>query len=183
MFKLVDRELIARMGEARLDILVNNAGQLLRATIEQTSGPQFDEAFGLGIKAAFFVTRAALPRMRDGGRIINISSGTVRIATPGAIAYAMAKGALDVFTKTLAQQLGARGITVNSVAPGLTATEDLLHLIGEDRGFLESGAAQSAFNRIAQPEDIADVVAFAASEDARWITGQVIDATGGALLG
>ena len=182
MFRTIDAEAVKPGKEPYLDILVNNAGHLLRATIEDTTGAQFDAAFAIDIKAPFFVARAALPRMRDNGRIINISSGIARIATPEAIACAAAKGALNVFSKTLAQHLGPRGITVNAVAPGLTATDDLMQALGHDAEFLKVGAAQSALNRLGTPEDIADVVAFMASDDSRWITGQVIDVTGGAVL-
>lgn len=182
MFAVMDREIQLRTGAAQLDILVNNAGHLLRSSIEDTSSSDFDRLFEIDIKAPFFLTQKALPRLRDGGRIINISSGTARIATPEAIAYAMAKGAVNVFSKTLAQHLGPRGITVNSVAPGLTATDELLKMLGDNPTFLVEGAAQSALGRLGRPDDIADVVAFIASAEARWITGQVIDATGGAAL-
>ena len=182
MFEAIDRDLARKGSEPFLDILVNNAGHLLQATLEETTTEQFDTALTIDLKAPFFVTQAALPRLRDGGRIINISSGTARMATPGAIACAAAKGALNVFTKALAQHLGPRGITVNAVAPGLTATDDLLRMVGSDRAFLESEIARTALGRIGRPADIADVVTFIASENSRWITGQVIDVTGGAGL-
>jgi 3-oxoacyl-[acyl-carrier protein] reductase len=182
MFAAFDRALASRTGQCRFDILINNAGHLVPFPIESTSPADFDALFAVNVRAPFYVTQKALPRLRDGGRIINISSGVARIATPQAIAYAMTKGALNVFSKTLAQHLGPRQITVNSVAPGLTATDELLKMVGDDRTFLEAGAAQSALGRLGRPADIADVVAFIASEEARWITGQVVDATGGAAL-
>jgi NAD(P)-dependent dehydrogenase (short-subunit alcohol dehydrogenase family) len=119
--------------------------------------------------------------MPDGGRIVNISSLATRVALPGQIAYAMTKGALEVMSRTLANALGGRGITVNAVSPGSTDTEvtDLLHA-PETRAVL---SGLTALGRIGRPDDIADAVAFLASDDARWITGTVLDATGGAFLG
>jgi NAD(P)-dependent dehydrogenase (short-subunit alcohol dehydrogenase family) len=165
-----------------LDILVNNAGHLLQATLEETSESEFDAAIAVDFKAPFFVTKAASSRMRSGGRIINISSGIGRIATPGAVACSAAKGALNTLTKSLALHFGGRSITVNAVAPGLTATADLLKLMADTPEFLEAGAAQPALGRLGEPADIANIVAFVASDDSAWITGQVLDATGGAAL-
>lgn len=182
MFEAIDRELKQR-GETGLDILVNNAGQLVPGTVETLTGAQFDDAFTIDVKAPLFIVQCALSRLRDGARIINISSATARIVHPGAIAYAMAKGALDVFSKTLAQHLGARRITVNSVAPGPTATEEFLRMTEGDPEFVQNEKAKIALQRLGTPEDIANIVAFVASDDSGWITGQLIDATGGSLLG
>lgn len=182
MYETIDREL-ERRGESKLDILVNNAGHLVPGTIESVTGERFDEAFAIDVKAPFFIAQAALTRLRNGGRIINISSGTTRMVHPGVIAYAMAKGALEVFSKTLAQQLGERRITVNTVAPGPTATEEFLRLAEGNPEFVQHEKAKSALRRLGTPEDIASIVAFVASDDSGWITGQLLDATGGSLLG
>ena len=183
MFDDIDRELSTHLGATDIDILVNNAGQLVVGTIEAVNAAQFDKAFTVDVKAPFLIAKAALRRLRSGGRIINISSGTARVVNPGVIAYAMAKGALEVFSRTLAQHLGARQITVNTVAPGPTATEEFLKMAAGNPAFLEHAKSQSALRRIGTPEEIAHIVAFIASGESSWITGELIDATGGTLLG
>ncbi|MEV0297302.1 SDR family oxidoreductase [Nocardia sp. NPDC050710] len=166
-----------------LDILVNNAGiDGIREPIGGTDEESFDRVFAVNTKAPFFVTKLGLDRLRDGGRIVNTSTGLTHGAKmPQLIAYTMTKGALNVFTQTLAKQLGARGITVNAVAPGVIDTD-------MNAGWLRNPeteamvAGWSPLNRVGQPADVADIVAFLASEDSRWVTGQWIDATGGVLL-
>ncbi|MEU4549951.1 SDR family NAD(P)-dependent oxidoreductase [Nonomuraea dietziae] len=178
--------LTAGLGGRPLDILVNNAAcgnqDTVRAgSIDRLTPGQFDEVFAINVKAPLFLIQATLPLMPDGGRIVNISSLATRVALPSQIAYAMTKGALEVMSRTLANALGARGITVNTVSPGSTDTDvtDTLHN-PEIRTILTD---LTALGRIGQPADIADAVAFLASDDARWITGNVLDATGGAYLG
>ncbi|MEU3739060.1 MULTISPECIES: SDR family oxidoreductase [unclassified Streptomyces] len=163
-----------------LDILVNNAGIGLYGLVGEVQEADYDRVFAVNVKAPFFIIQKGLDRLRDGGRIINISSGVTRIAFPITIGYSMTKGALNVLTHTLAQDLGPRGITVNSVAPGIIETEMMDGLPEERRAEM---AGYSTFDRIGQPRDVADIVAFVASDDARWITGQLIDATGGSVLG
>ncbi|WP_051716753.1 glucose 1-dehydrogenase [Streptomyces megasporus] len=167
-----------------LDVLVNNAG--ITGKREPLSGmtpEDFDRVFAVNTKAPFFITRLALERLRDGGRIVNVSTNLTRGNTvPALISYAMSKGALDAFTLTLARELGPRRITVNAVAPGAVDTDmNADWLRGNDEARRQT-AAQSALGRVGEPRDIADVVAFLASDDSRWITGQWLDATGGALL-
>jgi 3-oxoacyl-[acyl-carrier protein] reductase len=164
-----------------VDIIVNNAGIAVYAPIGAVTDQDFDEVFAVNAKAPFFILQHGLSRLRDNGRIINISSGAARIAVPMTIAYSMTKGALNVLTHTLALELGPRGITVNSVAPGVVDT-DLTFWLADPK-MREQATAMSALQRVADPADIADVVAFLASPDARSITGQTIDATGGTLLG
>lgn len=176
-----DAGLHARSAPPGLDVLVNNAAIGGSERIEDLTPEQFDQLFAVNVKAPFFIVQQGLSRIRDGGRIINISSGVTRIAYPETIAYSMTKGALNTFNLTLAKDLGARGITVNAVAPGITEAGTNAQL-REDPQALARAAGYSAFNRIGYPEDIADVVAFVASADARWITGQILDATGGAQL-
>jgi len=177
----VEAGLRERTGEFALDILVNNAAT--GAGSISTAAPEdFDRVFAINVKAPFFLVQRLLPALRDGGRIVNISSADTRIALPFELAYSMTKGALDVFTRSLAQDLGGRGITVNGVAPGPTPTASTAHLFADER--MRAGtAAVTALGRIAEPADVADVVAFLASADARWVTGQVLDATGGMFLG
>jgi len=181
LFQLLDAQLIKRTGSNRFDILINNAAIAPDTAVENTTEAVFDEVFDLNVKVPFFMSQKALPRLRDGGRIINISSGATRIALPQKAAYAMTKGALDILTLELAKQLGPRGITVNSLAPGFTETDMSADLLNkpEVRQFAVSA---SALGRIGQPDDIAGAAAFLASDDGRWVTGQYIDVTGGAQL-
>ncbi|MEU1021442.1 SDR family oxidoreductase [Streptomyces sp. NPDC005904] len=163
-----------------LDILVNNAGIGLYARVGEVREADYDRVFAVNAKAPFFIVQRGLDRLRDGGRIITISSGVTRIAFPITVAYSMTKGAVNVMTHTLAQELGPRGITVNAVAPGIIETEMMDGAPEETRAEM---AGYSTFDRIGRPADVADIVAFVASDDARWITGQYIDATGGSALG
>lgn len=168
--------------EPGLDVLVNNAGIVVPKSIEAVTPEEFDNIFAVNVKAPFFIVQQGLSRIRDGGRIVNIGSGVTRIAYPPTIAYSMAKGALGTFSRTLAKALGERNITVNSVAPGFVDTDINNHWLRNNPMAWAYAAGSSVFRRIGQPADIADVVAFIASTDARWISGQTIDATGGAQL-
>ncbi|MFB4310298.1 SDR family oxidoreductase [Actinomadura sp. GTD37] len=167
-------------GEVKLDILVNNAGIMGGAAPEHTGPEQFDELVAVNAKAPFFLIQRVLPIMPDGGRVINISSGLTRVANPQEIAYAMTKAAVEMLALHYAKYLGPRGITVNSVAPGITRNGDPAFGVPEA---VAQMAALSAFNRVGEPADIADVVGFLASDEARWITGAFLDATGGTLAG
>ncbi|NEB35827.1 SDR family oxidoreductase [Streptomyces sp. SID14515] len=165
-----------------LDILVNNAGIGASRNFTEIGEEEYDRLFTVNTKAPFFLTQSGLDRLRDGGRVINISTGLSHAAMmPDLIAYAMTKGALDVFTRYLSKVLGERGITVNAVAPGIVDTDanaDWLH--SGDEAWA-GAAALSALGRVGTPADIADVVAFLASDGGRWITGHWIDTTGGSL--
>ncbi|MFG2717605.1 SDR family oxidoreductase [Streptomyces sp. NPDC048416] len=165
-----------------LDVLVNNAGIGRPAPFGEVTDAAYDRHFGVNVKAPFFVAQLGLSRLRDNGRIINISSGLSRAAMmPDQITYAMTKGALDVFTRYLSKSVGTRGITVNAVAPGIIDTDINADWLRTDDAARAHAADYSVFGRVGEPSDIADVVAFLASEDARWITGQWLDATGGSL--
>lgn len=165
----------------RLDILVNNAGIADgRGTIETVDAGSLTRLVAVNTLAPFFVTKLALPRISEGGRIVNVSTHlTQGAAQADLIGYAMTKGAIDVFTATLGKQLGERGITVNAVAPGVVDTDMNAAWLDHARDMV---AELSPLGRVAEPSDIGDVVAFLASDDSRWITGQHIDASGGALL-
>ncbi|MCM3883321.1 SDR family oxidoreductase [Frankia sp. R82] len=165
-----------------VDILVNNAGISSSSDLVGTGVDEFDRVFAVNVRAPFFVIQGALGRLRDGGRVINISSGATRIAAPSMVTYAMSKSALNTLSYTLAAQLGGRGITVNSVSPGIVDVDSNAAWLRDDPEQLAVWGSFSAFNRVGQPADIADVVAFVASDEARWITGQTVDATGGAHL-
>ncbi|MGK2908253.1 MAG: SDR family oxidoreductase [Sphingobium sp.] len=164
-----------------LDILVNNAGVGAGGTILDTEEASFDRLFAVDVKAPFFVTQRVLPLLVDHGRIINISSVVSMAAYPTTIAYAAAKAALNSMTVSLASGLGPRGITVNAVAPGATATDFLGPMLDDPAivGILEGA---SVFGRLGRPEDIVGVVAFLAGPDAAWVTGQIIAASGGMHL-
>jgi 3-oxoacyl-[acyl-carrier protein] reductase len=165
-----------------VDIIVNNAGIGRSSDLASLTEDGFDEVFAVNVRAPFFIVQQGLERLRDGGRIINISSGAARLAMPEIIAYGATKGALDTFTLNLAKELGSRGITVNSVAPGIIDTDvNAGWLRGNPRAEAHA-ASLAALGRVGQPEDVADIVGFLASDDARWVTGRVIDATGGSGL-
>jgi bifunctional oxygenase/reductase len=167
-------------GDVRLDILVNNAGVMGGSAPQDMTPEQFDQLFAVNAKAPFFIIQRALTLMPDGGRIINISSGLTRFANPHEVAYAMTKGAVEMLALHFAKALGPRGITVNSVAPGITRNDNPLFGIPEA---VAAMSAMSTFNRVGEPSDVADVVAFLATPDARWVTGSFVDASGGTLLG
>ncbi|WP_232110445.1 SDR family oxidoreductase [Nocardia wallacei] len=165
-----------------LDIVVNNAAVAVpEATIEKATVEQFDRQFALNVRAPFFVVQRALPLLRDGGRIINISSGVTWFATPQ-IVYSMTKGALNVFGRSLANTLGERGITVNNVSPGITDT-DMNSWLHESDEAAAGVSAMTALGRVGRAADIADAVAFLASHDGRWVTGQTLEVNGGLFLG
>jgi 3-oxoacyl-[acyl-carrier protein] reductase len=161
-----------------LDILVNNAAlEFAAVPIAETGDELYDAVMAVNARAAFVTTRYAARNMRDGGRIINISTLNTTRAAPGIAPYVASKGALEQLTKVAALELGARGITVNAVCPGATDTELLRHTNPADA--LERIAQLTPLGRLGKPADIADVVALLASPDGRWLTGQIISATGG----
>jgi NAD(P)-dependent dehydrogenase (short-subunit alcohol dehydrogenase family) len=165
-----------------LDILVNNAAVIdYSATIEGATPEAFDRLFAVNVRAPLFVIQRALPLMPDGGRIVNVSSGVTWFAIPEVV-YGMSKGALNVLTRSLAQTQGRRGITVNTVSPGITET-DMNGWLTESPEAARQVAGMIALGRHGQPADIADAVAFFASDDGRWVTGQTLEVNGGLLLG
>lgn len=180
LFLGLERGLKERTGEVVLDVLVNNAAIMGGVTPEEVTPELFDRLVAVNAKAPFFIIQRALPLIPDGGRVINISSGLTRFANPQEVAYAMTKGAIEQISLHLAKHLGPRKITVNSVAPGTTNNGSPVFDIPEA---VEQMAQLSAFNRVGETGDVADVVAFLATDEARWITGAFIDASGGSLLG
>ncbi|WP_333738317.1 SDR family oxidoreductase [Streptomyces sp. IBSBF 2806] len=180
LFLALERELKERTGATTLDILVNNAGVMGGVAPEELTPEAFDRLFAVNAKAPYFLVQRALRNLPDGGRIINISSGLTRVANPQEVAYAMTKGAIDQLTLHFAKHLGPRGITVNSVGPGIT---DNGSPVFDDPQAVAAMANYSVFGRVGETRDVADVVAFLAGDDSRWITGSYLDASGGTLLG
>lgn len=166
----------------RLDVLVNNAGVAAQRRLEDETAEGFDRVFAVNVRDLFFLTQRLLPLIPDGGRIVNVTSGVAWIAYPDGIAYAMTKGAVQTFTLALAKQLGPRGITVNNVAPGIIDTPMNAGWLRDNPEAEAFAASLHALNRIGDPDEIADVIAFAASDASRFMTGTTIDATGGGNL-
>ncbi|WP_405690504.1 glucose 1-dehydrogenase [Streptomyces sp. NBC_00057] len=161
-----------------LDILVNNAALCLAPSLITDTDPAvFDKVMTVNTRAVFMTIRHAARRMRDGGRIVNISTANTVRPGPGISAYAASKGAVEQLTTIAAHELGARGITVNTVSPGATDT-DLLRGTNQPQA-LEAVAGMTPLGRLGEPADVADAVAFLAGHDGRWITGQNVRATGG----
>jgi NAD(P)-dependent dehydrogenase (short-subunit alcohol dehydrogenase family) len=164
----------------RLDILVANAGISKAATIEETTVEDFDKLFAVNVRAPFFLVQQLLPIMSKGSSIVFLSSLGAHAVVGTIPAYAATKGAIDTLVKHFASMLGARGIRVNAVAPGVVAT-DMSSFTKTDAG-RDYALSIQALKRLAQPDDIGGVIAFLASEDARWITGDTIRVDGGSKL-
>jgi NAD(P)-dependent dehydrogenase (short-subunit alcohol dehydrogenase family) len=169
-------------GSGNFDFLINNAGTALYAAFADTTEEQFDAAMNIHYKGVFFLTQKALPLMNDGGRIINISSGLARFSFPGSSAYGAMKGAVEVLTRYMARELGARGIAANVVAPGAIETDFGGGHVRDDKATNAQIAGLTALGRVGLPDDIGGVVAFLCTEEARWINGQRIEVSGGMNL-
>lgn len=161
------------------DFLVNNAGMGTYAPIADTTPEQFDLMMNTHLKAPFFLTQKLLPLMKDGGRIVNISSGLARFSYPGYAAYAMMKGGLEVFTRYLARELGPRGIAVNTIAPGAIETDFGGGRVRDDAEINKMIASQTPLGRVGLPDDIGGAVAALLSGDCNWVNGQRIEVSGG----
>ncbi|MFE4520108.1 SDR family NAD(P)-dependent oxidoreductase [Kitasatospora sp. NPDC056783] len=173
---------LAEHGEDGLDVLVNNAGIHVMASIGQITEEEFDRVMAVNVRTPLFLIQRALPLLRDGGRIVNMASTAARIGAPVQIGYSVSKTALTGLAAPLANELGRRGITVNTINPGVILTDMTSAWVGaeETNGWLES---LTALGRIGRPEDVADIVGFLAGAQGRWVTGQAIDASGGFYLG
>ena len=169
----------AIVGE-RLDILVPNAGISKSATIEETTVADFDELFAVNVRTPFFLVQQLLPILTSGSSIVFVSSLAAHASVGNISAYAATKGAIDTLVRHFAVALGPRGIRVNAVAPGIVAT-DMSNFAKTDEG-RNYAMGMQALKRMAQPDDIGSVVAFLASDDARWITGDTVRVDGGSKL-
>lgn len=166
-------------GELPLDIVVNNAAvHGLTGSLEDATAEAFDQTIATNLRAPFFIAQAAARRMGGGGRVIFVGAIAARHGYPFDPVYAATKGALTSLTLALARHLGPRGITVNTVVPGVTDTE-MLDAHRSNQGVIDWMIGETALARIGTPEDVADVIAMVAGPDGRWVTGQAIDASGG----
>lgn len=166
-------------GRTTFDYLVNNAGSGFHQSIADTKEDDFDRMVNVHLKGVYFLTQKMLPLIADGGRIINVSSGLTRFTMPGASAYAMMKGGIEVFTRSLARELGSRGITANTVAPGAIATDFNGGMVRENPGLQSMIAGNTALGRHGVADDIGPMIASLLSDDNRWVNAQRIEASGG----
>ncbi|UOZ03426.1 SDR family NAD(P)-dependent oxidoreductase [Amycolatopsis sp. WQ 127309] len=166
---------------ADLDHLVNNAGHGSLVPFAEVTEADFDHLMNVHLKGVFFLTQQLLPLLRDGGRIVNVSSALTRFSNPGMSAYAIMKAGVEMLTRYLALELGPRGITANAVAPGATATDFAGGYAGSPQG-REAIAGITALGRTGEPGDIGGVISALLDDRTGWITGQRVEASGGALL-
>ena len=166
----------------RIVALVNNAGTGYHATFADTTEEGFQDMMDIHLKGPFFLTQELLPILKDGGSIVNISSGLTRFTFPGYAAYASMKGGVEIFTHYLAKELGERKIRANTVAPGAIETDFGGGAIRDNKELNQMIAGMTALGRVGLPDDIGGVVAFLCSEDSKWINAQRIEVSGGTLL-
>ncbi|WKL49242.1 SDR family oxidoreductase [Flavobacterium pectinovorum] len=161
----------------KIDVLVNNAGIMITKLIKDTTDEDFTRQFDINVRGTFNTLREAATRLADNGSIINFSTSVNRIMLPTYSTYVATKAAVEQLTRVMAKEVGARGININSISPGPTNTA--LFTTGKPQEVIDRLASLSAFNRLGEPEDIAQTVAFLASDDAKWITAQNIGVNGG----
>ena len=178
----VKAELHKKWQRDRFDFLVNNAGIGAYAPVVETTEDQFDELVRVHLKATLFLTQRLLPILADGGRIVNVSSGLARFTFPGYAAYAAMKGGIEVLTRYFAKELGARGITVNTIAPGAIETDFGGGAVRDNADLNRMVAGLTALGRAGLPDDIGGAVALLLSPGAKWINGQRIEVSGGMNL-
>ncbi|MDQ0138040.1 NAD(P)-dependent dehydrogenase (short-subunit alcohol dehydrogenase family) [Neorhizobium galegae] len=176
------REALVELGAEKFDFLVNNAGISHHADFEKTTEAELDGLFNVHFKGVFFLTQKLLPLIRDGGRIVNISTGLTRITIPGSSAYAAMKGAIEILSRYLAKELGARGIAVNTVAPGAIATDFSGGMVRDNPDLNRRVAEMTALGRAGEPDDIGRMIASLLSEDNRWVNAQRIEVSGGMAI-
>lgn len=178
----VRRALADTWQRERFDYLVNNAGMGFTAAFAETTEAQFDLLADVHLKGPFFLTQQLLPLIADGGRIVNTSSGLARFSFPGYAAYAMMKGGIEVLTRYLAKELGPRGITVNTIAPGAIETDFGGGTVRDNAQVNAHLRGLTALGRVGLPDDIGGAVAALLSDGNRWVTGQRIEVSGGMML-
>jgi NAD(P)-dependent dehydrogenase (short-subunit alcohol dehydrogenase family) len=173
------RTTLKAWGRDSFDHLINNAGHGEMASFAETTEAQFDLIFNVHVKGVFFLTQTLLPLLADGGRIVNYSSGLTRVSYPGFSAYSAAKGAVEILTLYMAKELGARGITANTIAPGAIETDFLGGAVRDTPAYNEVFAAMIALGRVGVPDDIGPAIASLLGPENRWITAQRIEVSGG----
>lgn len=166
----------------RFDFLLNNAGMGIHASFADTSEAQFDDLMRVHLKGPFFLTQRLLPLLADGGRILNVSSGLARFSLPGYAAYAVMKGGIEVLTRYQAKELGARGISVNTLAPGAIETDFGGGAVRDNSGLNAMVASNTALGRAGLPDDIGAAIALLFSDGAGWINAQRVEASGGMFV-
>lgn len=176
------RRVEERWGATGFDVLVNNAGVGVFGSIEEVSVDDFELVIGTNLRGTFFLTQALVPHMLEGGRIVNVSTSLTRHVSPGTSVYSVSKAAVESLTRSLAVELGPRGIRVNSVAPGPTATDFNGGAMRDDPALRRTLAAGTALGRVGEPVEIADAIAALVSDDLRWVTAERIEVSGGSLL-
>lgn len=181
-YKQLNQTLKETFKTDRFDFLINNAGTALYSPFAETTEEQFDTILNIHLKGVFFFTQKALPVLNDGGRIINISSGLARFSFPGSSAYGAAKGAIEVLTRYMAKELGARRIAANVVAPGAIETDFGGGRVRDNKEMNDQIAGLTSLGRVGLPDDIGGIVAFLCSEAGRWINAQRIEASGGMMI-
>jgi len=178
----VQQQLQHTWQRSTFDYLVNNAGVGLYGSFAETSEAVFDELMNIHFKGPFFLTQRLLPMIQDGGRILNVSSGLARFALPGFAAYASMKGAMEVLTRYQAKELGARGISVNIIAPGAIETDFGGGRVRDNAEMNQHIAAQTALGRTGLPDDIGGAIAALLSDELGWMNAQRIEVSGGMFL-
>ena len=181
-FVLQFREAIGGLGASRFDYLVNNAGISHHNRLDSTTEAEPDRIYGVNFKGVFFLTQKLLPLLKDGGRIVNVSSGLARIIIPGSGPYGAFKGAIEVLTRYLAKELGDRGIAVNSVAPGAIETDFSGGMVRDNPELNAQVANMTALGRPGVPDDIGPMIASLLSDENRWINAQRIEVSGGMAI-
>ncbi|WP_406097498.1 SDR family NAD(P)-dependent oxidoreductase [Kitasatospora purpeofusca] len=174
--------LLERWGASRLDIVVNNAGVGVFGPLEAVTAVDFDTVFGTNVRGRFFLIQSLVPLLAQGARVINVSSSLTRHTSPATSVYSASKAAVEALSRTLAAELGPRGIRVNSIAPGPTATDFNGGAMRDDVGIRKGLAGQTALGRVGEPEEIGEAIATLASQGLRWMTAQRIEVSGGILL-
>ena len=178
----VKTQLNTHWNRETFDYLVNNAGIGLYAPYADTSEEMIDELMRIHFKGPFFLTQHLLPLINEGGRILNVSTGLARFALPGYAAYASMKGAMEVLTRYQAKELGARGISVNAIAPGAIETDFGGGHLRDNKELNAYVASQTALGRAGLPDDIGDAIAALLSDELAWMTAQRIEVSGGMFL-